>query len=202
MASILDITLLDDFAIWFTLIFIFVVVYALLQSTKFLGESRPLHAMLSLCVAFLMIFSKTSVKMVQLLVPWLTVMLIFAVLMLMFFKLFGASSDNLQSLITNHYGLIWTLVVMGIIFVLVAFGYARGQVLLEETQGQNSTSARENMMGLSDEDASGDNGDAINNAYVTIFHPKVLGLIFTLAIAVFAISMLTGAGRPPWPPID
>ncbi|MCF7862286.1 hypothetical protein K9M79_08680 [Candidatus Woesearchaeota archaeon] len=199
MASILDISLLENFKIWFTIVFVFVIVYAILQSTKLLGDKKPLHAIIAVCIAFLFLFSETSVIMVSFLAPWLTVVLIFTVMLLMFYKLFGASAENLQNLITHHNGIIWTIAVLGIVLLLVAFGYARGQVLLEETQGQNSSTIRDKM--TEGAEGSTDSGDAVNNAYMTIFHPKVLGLIFTLLVAVFGISMLTSAGRPPWPPM-
>ncbi|MBI5391030.1 hypothetical protein HZB02_06075 [Candidatus Woesearchaeota archaeon] len=199
MATFLDIALLENFSTIFSFVLVFVIAFGITEMTKLFGESKMMHALLAFCVSFLTLLSPTSLTMIRIMSPWFIVLFFFAVFLIMMYKLFGASDHDLQTVIQNHTGVQYTILVAFILIIIIAFGFAQGQRLLEAGSGTTTTSET-SVVGVQGQGSgSVASSDAMQNAYRTIFHPKVLGLIFMLAISIFTIIFLSQAGRAPWP---
>ena len=76
MATVLDIGLLQEFQIIFGWIFVFVLVYAVLELTKVLGENKGLNAIIGFTAATLFALSSQAVAIVTGMAPWVVVMVV------------------------------------------------------------------------------------------------------------------------------
>lgn len=181
MATVLDIGLLQQFNIIFPVLLVFSIVFAILQKTKAIGESTSINAIVSIAAAFMVILSDTVVDLINFMVPWFTITLIFFILMILIFQLFGAT--DLSSAIKDK-TLQWVIIGIGIIILVAAFGKVAGQAITEQSFGKDVA------INASTTDVS--TSDFETNIYSTLFHPKVLGLLVLFGIAFFAIILLSG----------
>ena len=131
-------------------------------------------------MGFTVLLSRTVIDLINFMIPWFAIAIIFFILMVLLFMIMGAKEP------LNAYSdksLQWLLIAIGIIIVFAAFGKVMGQSLLEQASQQGDAAAGE-------EGAAG--GSFQENIYATLFHPKVLGLIVIFAIAVFTVALLSG----------
>ncbi len=170
-------------------------VYGILQFTKFLGENKVLHALIGFFIAVIFLFSTEAITVVQVMAPWFTVLFIFVIFILMSYKLFGATDDQIRNVMTNASALQYTILALGIIILLFGLGAGFGQKLLgysadiaevrdattEAGQGSTATSSYQ------------------QNLISTLFNPKILGMILILVIAAFTIRAMTPKMREDWP---
>ena len=56
MATFLDIGLAQHFSVIFPVLFVFVIVFALLEKSKILGDNKGLHSLIALCLAIMLLF--------------------------------------------------------------------------------------------------------------------------------------------------
>ena len=80
MANGLDLGVLNYFSVIFPALLIFVIVYALLEKTKMLGENRSLHAIAAISAAFLVMLSKDILEIINFGAPWFILVIVFLVL--------------------------------------------------------------------------------------------------------------------------
>jgi hypothetical protein len=117
-------------------------------------------------------------------IPWLTVTIVFIVLLLLIFQVMGLKEDKLPDIIKDK-AVYWAILAVGILIVIAAIGSVFGQSLTEAAfeggtiadQGDSTTSS----------------GNFQSNIYAILFNTKVLGLMVLFTIAVFATFMLTGS---------
>ncbi len=189
----LDIGFLNYFSPVFTFLLIFVIVYAILQFTKFAGTNKILHSIISFLVAVVFLFSTSATAVVTFIAPWFTIMFIFIIFMLVAYKLFGATDEQIKTVISKSSTLQYFVLAIGIIIALFGLGTAFGQHLLGFTQEVSEAEAA----------ATGE-GDVASSSYqqnliATLFNPKILGMILLLVIAAFTIRAMTPALKPDWP---
>ena len=176
MASFLDITLIQGyFSNIFIILFIFTATYAVLTFKKPFGDAKGINALMSFSVAIIFLFSPDAIEIVKSTVPWFILMMVALMFVLIVTSSVNASiPDSLIRSIGT-----WVLVIGIIILVLnisLRLGQRAGPYLNE----------------------TGDNGGAVGggdvasssftqNLTATLFHPKVLGMLLVLLIAVFAV---------------
>ncbi|MBI2111954.1 hypothetical protein HYT52_00260 [Candidatus Woesearchaeota archaeon] len=171
MATVLDVGLLEYFSAIFPVILVFALVYAVLFKTKVIGDKPAINAIIAIVAGLLMLLSEKAIQVLNFMIPWFAVVIFFFVLMILVFKLFGLKDDSLQSALKDK-AVYWAL--LGICFAIigVSFANAFGQEALEA--------------------GSGDGGDFQANIFRIIQHPKILGVIVIISIAVMSIAVLTG----------
>jgi len=166
MATFLDIGGLEQFSVIFVFIFVWLAVYAILTYTKILGENKGIHIVIGLIIALLVLFSPIATGTIEYIAPWFAVVFIFVIFTTIALKLFGATGmESLGSL------RLITFVVIILILVVGALSYVRQQITVP---GENETSV--------------DYGKTTT----ILFHPKILGVMFILVIAVFTIILMAG----------
>ncbi len=184
----LDLGILNYFSVIFPALLVFVLVYAVLEKTKLLGESKSVHALTAIVVAFIVMLSRDILEIINFGAPWFIMVFVFGVLLVLLYKFMGASDADLSSLIRTDRPLQWFIFAIGIVIVITSISHVFGQRLLEdEADGENITisEARERAK----ESADGtDYGSELHN---TFFNSKVLGLIFIFLVAVFTIALIT-----------
>lgn len=179
MATVLDIGLVNYFNIIFTVLFIWAIIFALLQKTKVIGDSLGINATVAIAVAFMSLLSSTLIQVVNFMVPWFAVAIIFFVLMILIFQMFGVT--DFSGAVKDE-GLLWAIIGIGLVIMVVAFANVLGQGLLDQAAGQDQVVS---------EDGTVSGGDFEGNIYSTLFHPKVLGLIILFIVAIFAVILLS-----------
>lgn len=181
MVSFLDVGLLQHFSFLFPVFFIFVVVYALLERYKLLGDNKGVHAMVALALAGILLFSKNALNIVTVISPWFIIFIVFMIFTFLLFMLFGVKEKEFLDTIKNNKLAHWSIIVVAI-FMLAA---AVGKTFFASAPGDAS--------GLGQAFVQGTTAGVGEAAFwLTLFHPKVLGVVFVLLIAMFAVRLLSG----------
>ena len=175
MVTFLDVVFLDKFSSIFVLLLVFAVLYAILKSTKVLGDNNWLNSLIAIAVTFLVILSSDSQQVIKNVMPLFFFVILFIFFILMGLRFLGMSESTMQESMKKWGPIhISVLVVICLIFA-VGMASVFGNKLLPLTQNTTSINAT-------------DYGANVGQA---IFHPKVLGVIFILLIGMFAILLLT-----------
>ena len=169
MATILeDLTLLQFFLPVFTFLFIFVLVYAVLDKFKLMGENKWLKLIASFSVALLFLFSQDTLKFVEFITPWFVVLIVLALFILSLFMFMGLKEGDVEKVVKDPV-VYWTILVIIIILLIIAVGNVF--TFVSPYQNGQQTPPTE---GLS-----------------AIVHPRTLGALFLLVIAAFAVKFIS-----------
>ena len=166
MATFLDIAGLEQFSTFFVFIFVWLAVFAILTYSRILGDNKAINVIIGLVIGLLVLFSPIATGAIEYIAPWFAVVFVFVIFVTIALRLFGATTaESLGSLRTI------TFVVIVIIMVVGTLSYIRQQVTVP-----------------------GDNETSVDYSKTTtiLFHPKILGIMFILIIAVFTIALLAG----------
>jgi hypothetical protein len=175
MADFLDISLLPAFSNVFTLLFVFVVVFAILEFTKIFGDNKGIHAIIALCLAFLLFMSPQLLGVVKFMTPWFVIIIILIMFLILSFRWMGVPEASITSTMSSWKTPHYFLVAIIVIIFIAALGNVYGNSLLPASDGAN---------------ASGN--EFQNNVAAAFFNTKVIGMVFIFMIAVFTILLLSG----------
>tara|TARA_Y100000310_G_C20678945_1_gene814741 strand:+ start:2318 stop:2842 length:525 start_codon:yes stop_codon:yes gene_type:complete len=166
MATFLDVGLLEFFLPVFTFLLVVALVYAM-SSKVFEGVSDRVRWVAAISIGFLVLFSGTSMELINLYTPWFVVMIVFLFLLFALFMFFGTPEIELFSKIGGH-----TLVlVVALLLLIASMASVLGPVFTPyQTDDEGRTIQSETIR--------------------TLFHPRVLGAVFILLIAAFAIQFI------------
>jgi len=180
MASPLDLGILNLFDFIFPMLLVWAFVFALLQKTKVIGDSMGINATIASVASLTVLLSRTAIDLINFIIPWFAIAIIFFVLMVLLFMIMGVKEVTAYQDKTLQ----WVLVAVGILILVAGFGKVLGQSLLEQSaaQGETVIEGQETVA----------SPDFQQNIYATLFHPKVLGLLVVFAIVVFAVALLSG----------
>jgi len=182
MATPLNMEFLQAFSPIFTFLLIFAVTYGILSYTKLFGENKNLYGIIAFALGIMTIIFTKLTDVITTMVPWLTVLVIFLVMVLVIFRLFGATEEDTAHVIRRYAGVRWTLIIVMLIIVIASVG-----VTFFNDRADDSGLSKENN--ITDGDVGGTGTKA---AEATLVHPKVLGLLLILLIATMAIQLLSG----------
>lgn len=185
MATVLDLGLIQTFDVIFPVLLVFALVFAVLQKTKVVGESVGINSVIAVVIAFMVLLSDTLVQMINFMVPWFVVVIIFFILLILVFQIFGAKEADLASAVKDK-AVYWTIIGIGIVILLAAFGNVLGQSFTEQAfQAGGGNVTASDGTGVASTSFEG-------SVTATLFHPKVLGMVIMFAIAIFAVAFLSG----------
>lgn len=169
MATILDIGILDHFIPIFIFLFIFVVVYALLLKTKMLGTNKGLIGLTSFVIAMLFIVTQAATEFIQLITPWFVVLIVVSMCFLLIFMFLGIKPEAIAGAIGTE-STVWTILIILLVLLGLALTKVIGPGIAAVTQEEAEDKAFMGKIGS------------------IIFHPKILGVLFILLIASYAIK--------------
>jgi len=111
------------------------------------------------------LFSPIATGTIEYIAPWFAVVFVFVIFVSVALKLFGAGAESLDSL------RVVTFIVIILVLVVGALSYVREQVT-----------------------APGDNETSVDYGKTTtlLFHPKILGIMFVMIIAIFTVVLMAG----------
>lgn len=198
MATFLDISILGHFVGIFTFLLVFVIVYGMLELFKMFGDGhRGLHAIIALAVAFIVIFSKGVVAVIQTFTPWFVILILVIFFILFAVRMFGATDKDIRDELTSGTTITTWIIIFTVVILLFSLGAGFGQDSLS-SRGNTGTSATQTntSTNATAEPGSTATTNFNQNLYNTLFHPKVLGLILIMLLAVIAMLFLTGTDGP------
>ena len=186
MATFLDIGLLEYFSVIFPALLVFVIVFALFEKYKLLGESKTIHAIVAIAVAFMVMLLKDVLDIINFISPWFVLVFIFVVLLLMVYKIMGVTDEKLTEFIQTDNATKWFIFAIGMIIIVAGISHVYGQRLLPVTTGESGE-----VVNATIEEGAGTTSSFQSNVATIFFNTKVLGLILIMLVAVFSISLLT-----------
>ncbi|MBI4144954.1 hypothetical protein HY493_02000 [Candidatus Woesearchaeota archaeon] len=181
MATPLDIGLLQNFSIIFPFLLVLVFVYGVLSMTKIFGDNKGVYAFLAFILAVSTLFSPIAIKTINLMAPWFVLLFIFSIFLLIAYQTFGIKEESILKTITSKdHGdtfFYWVL------FLVLAIGLGSLSFVVSEERGFKAL-AEQNETGAVQQ------GTEQTGFWQTLFHPKILGMILIMLIAVFTVKQL------------
>ena len=183
----IDISALKGFDVIFIFLLVLIVLYALLQKIKFLGENKGIHVFIAFILALLAVLSPIVVRTLLTAAPWFVLFLFLIIFLLIAFMTLGAKEQQITDVLrSKQYGYVRTWV--WAIVLIIALG-SLSFVITQEKGG---------FPGYGDVDITNGSVDGPPTQqqgafWSTLFHPKVLGFITILIIAMFTVGRLTEA---------
>lgn len=182
MVTILDIGLLKYFQVIFPFLLVYAGVLGVLTWTKLFGENKLIHNMLAIVVAFIFVLSEGLVQVINMMVPWMTIIFVLLMFLLIAYKFLGAKDADIANVLTRDKTIVvWIL----ILFIVITLGSLGSVYFAEEAPAPVSG---EGGIVVSQEEIG---GTGVVAFWSTLFHPMVLAVIMILLIAVFSIMMLS-----------
>lgn len=175
MATLMDVSLLDYFTSFFIFIFVWVFFYAILTKLKFLSDKSGINALISACVAVLVLVTSPVVNFIKVLTPWFVVLLFVFFCFIMIFMLFGIKLEDIAKQMGSS-GNVWTIIVILIILLIIAMAQVFGPAIAGVTQDDETSSA-----------------GFMHTIGVIVFSPKILAVFFLLLVAAQTVRLI-GAG--------
>lgn len=168
----LDISIISFFRPVFIFLFIFAVLFAILEKTKIFGGTKGVNSLIAFVLALLFIVSDL-VDVIDIVTPWFTILFIMILMMILVFMFAGVKQETIAETFQQTW-FVWILVLV----MFVIFGYALSQVFGAQIQAiyGGGTAAGKGI------------GFDIGRI---IFHPKILGVILIIAIAAQAVRLIS-----------
>lgn len=164
MATFLDLGAVDFLRFFlpiFTFIFVFVVMYALVDKTGLLGKNKSLNVIFSLIVSLTVLFSGSAVDLINFVTPWFAVIIVIAVLGVLLLSFYLKEGAELKLRFIPTLAMIFAGIVL-VVGITQVFGPVFNPY----------------------------SPDADSNWYAlrTLFHPRILGAFLILLVAGLTIN--------------
>lgn len=182
MATVLDTSLLQFISPVFSFIFVFSLMYAVMDKFKLVGDNKGIHAAIALSIAVVFLFARDAVRLVNFITPWFVMMLIVGLFLTTFFVFFGVKSETIGNTVMKDPRVYWTVIILSIIILFISIGQVFGSDL--EGGGTGTGTARP----IAEKEGA---SDATSEGFQAIVHPRILGALFLLIIAAFAIRLIS-----------
>lgn len=186
MATPLDIGLLQKFDVIFPFLLVLVLGYVVLTRISWFKDNQAITFIIALALAILSLFNPVVIGTINLMAPWFVLLFIFMLLVFMAYVAFGIKEDTIVETITKgEYAKDFGYWILAIVLII---GLGSLSTVISEEKGftqlgdDNATIAPE------------DTGAEEVGFWDTLFHPKVLGLVLILLIALFTIQRLARSG--------
>lgn len=208
MVTFLDIGLLGAVSSIFMIILIFVILYGFLSWRKpFGGNNQGLYALIAFGIAIISMMSEGFITLISVITPWFFTLIFIGFFILFILMMFGLKEKDLIAGKTPE--LRTWVIILTVVILLFGLGAAFGQTAREATTGPTQEAMVEaptDTTGQPGEVYYGDDyektttttttttageGGFQDDLMATLFHPKVLGLIFILLIGAFSMFLLT-----------
>ncbi|MBU1973815.1 MAG: hypothetical protein KKH52_00290 [Nanoarchaeota archaeon] len=182
MATFLDLGILQYFDFIFPMLLVFAIVFAILQKTKVIGDTVGINSLIAIAVAFMMLLSRTLIDMINFMIPWFVIAIIFFVLIILLFQIMGAKEADFSNAIKDR-TLRNAIIGVALVILMASFAHVLGQSFTEFSFEEGAD--------VIDREGGSATSDFTSNITQIIVNPKVLGLITIFGIAIFAVALLT-----------
>ncbi|MFT4311978.1 MAG: hypothetical protein ACMXYF_02010 [Candidatus Woesearchaeota archaeon] len=182
----------------FAFILVWCIVYGILSFTNIFELDKGVKALIAVIMALITLIAPPVLQIISFIVPWFTLMFLFIFLVMLALMMLGAKESDFASMIKPKDGETsviksWIIIISAIIFVAaIGFVFFQPQV---DVDGNAIPSQDATVTPIIDPQTGvviGDVGDQGASAlFATLFHPKVLGMLFILILGLFAVLLLT-----------
>lgn len=173
MATILDIGVLEYFMPVFVFLFIFSLIYAILDKTGLLGDNKSLKSLVAFTLSLMFILTQNLMKLVTVMTPWFIILFVAVMFIIMFFLFVGAKAEDVTKVFTERMT-VWIILI--VMFTIFAYG-------LTQVYGSDI----HDIYGGSNQPEQGSLNEAVGKI---LFHPKMLGVVFILVVAAQAVRLI------------
>lgn len=188
MAAVLDISILNSFTIVFIFLLVFIGVWGVMTWVDpFKGKGSSIYGLIAFLLAVLVALSRNVVSFILTATPWVLVLGLVAFFFIFFAKMFGVGDASIASAFGGHIG--WFIFFIALI-ILFSLGAAFGPGLLSAsvpTSTPTDANATGGIDGTTGSTASGDFG---TNLVFTLFHPKIIGVLFLCILGTLTILLV------------
>ncbi len=185
MATPLNLGLLDKFSVIFIILFLFAILYGLLELVKVFGEGKHnLNAIIALMVTLIAAMTPDLVKMLKLMLPWIAMMIVFFFFLFAIPMFMGMTKTDITTFMggTRRIGTVgWVFGAM-IFLIIYSMGNIFGEKLLVGDVSNSNSSSSVNASATS---------NFQSNVFKTVFNPKIIGMFFILLLSMLAVTYLT-----------
>ena len=178
MATPLDIGLLQKFNVIFPFLLVFVIIYAILSRLEWFKEKQALALMIAFILSLMTLTSRIAIRTINLMAPWFVLLFLFGVLILIAYMTFGITEETIMHTLTKSIyakDFAYWILALVLIIGLGSFSYV--------------ISTEEGWGGLAGQEVEVE-GESVG-FFSTITHPKVLGMVLLLLIAMFTVGKLS-----------
>ena len=177
---------------------VLVIVYAVLNFTKALGDNKIIEALVAVFIAALFLVSDTASNVIAFMAPWFVILFIFLIFTIIAFKAMGVTDAQIFGAMKSYRSISIWVISLSIIIGLLGIANTYGQGLLSRQPGYEQYTANPDGTFTSPE---GDivssippgsaTGSFRTNLTRTLFHPEILGFALIGLIASFSIYFMT-----------
>lgn len=189
MATFLDIGLLAVAAPIFGFLLIFIISYGFLIKSNIFGDNKGLYALISVCLAFIVLISDAVSILLLFMTPWFFVLIFIGFFILFILMMFGLKPEDLQAGKTQE--LRTWVIILTVVIVLFGAGAVFGQSSLEAGGFGGEEEQSQDRPPVGESTTAVDTDDWGTNVVNTLINPQVLGLIAIMLIAVISMFLLT-----------
>lgn len=178
MATLLDIGLLKGFSSIFPFLFTLVIAWAILIRFKLFSDNKAFAGMVAFLMAVAIMFSPIAIKTINLMAPWFVLLFVAVVFVMIVYQAFGIGEDKIISVLTgSEYGpdFAWTIIAIVLVILLGSLFTVLSEEKVQFRAGTN----------VSIEDQT-----PLQYGLGILSHPKILGFIVIMLIAVFTLQRL------------
>jgi len=173
LATFADVISAGFLAPIFSFLFMIVIVSAFAHFVPWLQDKKWLAIAFGVLVGFLTLLSPIAIGLVQYIVPWFAIVMVFIALIMSVTKFLGTGGTGIGTGMDLK-GLYGVLAAVVLTFILIgAANYVRDATLYGTEQGEDVYQAKP------------------MSAALIIFNPILLGTIILFAIAGFAVALLS-----------
>jgi len=173
-SATLNITILKFFMPIFLFLFVFALMYALLKSTKLIGEEPFPLMIISFVIAIVFVVTPAAVNFTHVITPWIVVFVISLLFIFMILSWLGVYKGGAAGAVGGQTWIAW-LVLIVILAIFIFAGIAAFGPLLSPFESGEDAGASQ-IIG--------------QEAKKVLFHPAVLGLALLFVIAAVVAWVL------------
>jgi len=184
-------TLLENFSFIFPFLLVLVMIYGLLSWIKLFGDNKGVNALIALVFAVLALLSPIVRGTINTMSPWFVLFFFFIIFSLVAFKIFGFTDADIMGVMSGRFRYInWWIIAIVIIIALGSLMHT-----LSKTGGLGSAGSGDSLTQSDNggESASVSSSSQEDSFWATLVHPKVLGFILLMLIALFSVQRLTAS---------
>ncbi|MBS3107166.1 hypothetical protein J4419_05925 [Candidatus Woesearchaeota archaeon] len=170
MATFIDVTGIAAFSRIFVFVILFIGAYVFFKHTHWF-QHEWIAWIIALAVSLLIVVSDTVTNIVTNVTPWLAVLMFLAIFVLMAGKVLGTDVEEFPQAKAVFF------IVLVLVFLVGTLAYLRSQLTAPGDVDEEGNLIQE-------------------QDYITtrnfIFHPKFMGIIFVLLVAIFTVALMAG----------
>src|SRR3989338_8582849 len=122
MATILDTGLLNKFSFLFSMLLIIVLVYGILEYINLFKDRQGLHILVAFLIGITLLLVPSVNTVISTITPWFVLMFIFILLMLIAYKMLGATDADIKSAMISNKSIIYWILIFSVIILLGGLG--------------------------------------------------------------------------------